>query len=84
MIKLSAAEFKRYIGRYQDLAPTRAVGVTRNGRERTVLIPVDDNQRLKRCDRQALSLHDFTAEDIATLAATRAPNSAKAFDTELT
>ena len=84
MIKVSAAEFQRNIGRYQALALTAAVAVTRNGRERTVLISVDEYQRLKRRDRDVLSLNDFTAEDIAALEATRAPDAAKAFDSELT
>jgi prevent-host-death family protein len=84
MIKVSAAEFQRNIGRYQDLALTEAVAVTRNGRERTVLISVDEYQRLKRRDRDVLSLNDFTAEAIAALEATRAPDAAKAFDSELT
>jgi prevent-host-death family protein len=84
MIKVSAAEFQRNIGRYQDLALTQVVTVTRNGRERTVLISVDEYQRLKRRDRQVLSLSDFTGEDIAALEATRAPDEAKAFDSELT
>jgi prevent-host-death family protein len=83
MIKVSAAEFQRNIGRYQDLALTQAVAVTRNGRERTVLISVDEYQRLKRRDRQVLTLDDVTAEDIAALEATRAPDAAKAFDDEL-
>ena len=52
MIRASAAEFQRNIGRYQDLALTEAVAVTRDGRERTVLISVDEYQRLKRRDRQ--------------------------------
>lgn len=84
MIKVSAAEFQRNIGRYQDLALTQPVTVTRNGRERTVLISVDEYQRLKRRDRQVLGLHDFTAEDIAALETTRAPDAAKTFDSELT
>jgi prevent-host-death family protein len=84
MIKVSSAEFQRNIGRYQDLALTQAVAVTRNGRERTVLISVDEYQRLKRRDREVLSLDDFTSEDIAALEATRAPDAARAFDSELT
>lgn len=83
MIKVSAAEFQRNIGRYQDLALTQPVAITRNGRERTVLISVDEFQRLKRRDRQVLSLADFTDEDISALEATRAPDAAKAFDSEL-
>jgi hypothetical protein len=38
MIKVSAAEFQRNIGRYQDMAFVQPVAVTRNGRERTVMI----------------------------------------------
>jgi len=37
-LKVSAAEFQRNIGRYQDLALRHPVAVTRNGRESTVLI----------------------------------------------
>ena len=83
MIKVSAGEFQRNIGRYQDLALTQPVGVTRHGRERTVLISADEYHRLKRRDRQVLTLADFTEADIAALEATRAPESSKAFDDEL-
>jgi prevent-host-death family protein len=83
MIKVSAAEFQRNIGRYQDVALTEPVAITRNGQERTVLISVDEYQRLKRRDRQALRLEDFTDEDLAALEATRAPEAAKAFDHEV-
>lgn len=83
MLKVPAGEFQRNIGRYQDMALTQPVAVTRNGRERTVLISADEYQRLKRRDRQVLSLSDFTDADIAALEATRAPEASKAFDPEL-
>ncbi len=83
MIKVSAADFQRHLGRYQDLALTQAVAVTRNGRERTVLISVDEYNRLKRRDREVLALEDFSAAEIAALEATRAPDASKAFDDEL-
>jgi prevent-host-death family protein len=83
MVKVSAAEFQRNIGRYQDLALTQPVVVTRNGRERTVMISVEEYRRLKRRDREVLSLDDFTDADIAAVEATRAPGSSKAFDHEL-
>jgi len=84
MVKVPAGEFQRHIGRYQDLALTQAVAVTRNGRERTVMISAEEYYRLKRRDRQILTPADFTAADIAALEATRAPESSKAFDHELT
>lgn len=82
MIKVSAAEFQRNIGRYQDAALVQPVAVTRNGRERTVMISVEEYHRLKRRDRQALELDNFTDADIAALEATRAPETSKAFDHE--
>ena len=82
MIKVSAAEFQRNIGRYQDVALTQPVAVTRNRRERTVMISVEEYHRLKRRDRRVMSLEDFTDADIAALKATRAPESAKVFDDE--
>lgn len=83
MIKVTAAEFQRNIGRYQDMALTQPVAVTRNGRERTVLISTEEYSRLKRRDRQVMTLDDFTDADIAALEATRAPESSKAHDHEL-
>ncbi|MGH6847128.1 MAG: type II toxin-antitoxin system Phd/YefM family antitoxin [Methylocella sp.] len=83
MIKVSAAEFQRNIGRYQDMALVQPVAVTRNGRERTVMISVEEYQRLKRRDRQVLGLADFTDADIAALEQTNAPDFSKAFDHEV-
>jgi Antitoxin Phd_YefM, type II toxin-antitoxin system len=83
MIKVSAAEFQRNIGRYQDIALTQPVVVARNGRDRTVMISVEEYHRLKRRDRRVMGLEDFTDEDIAALEEIRAPQAAKAFDGEL-
>jgi PHD/YefM family antitoxin component YafN of YafNO toxin-antitoxin module len=83
MIKVSAAEFQRNIGRYQDLALTQPVAVTRNGRERTVMISTEEYNRLKRRDRQVLGLDDFTDEMIEAIAKAEPPEEAKQFDHEL-
>jgi prevent-host-death family protein len=83
MIKVSAAEFQRNIGRYQDVALVQPVAVTRNGRERTVMISIEEYHRLKRRDRQVLEFADFTEADIAALEETRAPQSSRAFDHEI-
>ena len=48
-----------------------------------MLISADEYQRLKRRDRQVLTLSDFTDADVAAFEATRAPESSKAFDHEL-
>lgn len=83
MMKVSAAEFQRNIGRYQDVALRQPVAVTRNGRESTVLISIEEYNRLKRREREVLGLEDFSEADIAALEAARAQEAAKAFNPEL-
>ena len=46
MITVSSVEFQRNFGRYQDVALTEPVAVTRNGRDRLVLLSVDEYHRL--------------------------------------
>jgi prevent-host-death family protein len=82
MLKVSAADFQRNIGRYQDIALREPVAVTRNGRESCVLLSVDEYRRLKRRDRRVMRVEDFTEADIAALEASRPPEEAKAFDHE--
>lgn len=82
-IKVSAAELQRNMGRYQDLALTRPVVVTRNGRERTVIISVDEYRRLKRYDREVLGLEDFSEADLAAIERAEPPASSEEFDSEV-
>ena len=65
------------------MAREQPVAVTRDGRERTVMISIEEYHRLKRRDRQVLGLDDFSEADIAALEEVRAPESAKGFDHEL-
>jgi prevent-host-death family protein len=83
MITVTAAEFQRYFGRYQDEALTQPVVITRNGRERVVMISVDEYRRLKRRDRQVLRAGELSDADLTALEDTRAPEASKAFDDEL-
>jgi prevent-host-death family protein len=47
MSVVSSAEFQRNLGLYQDKALAEPVTITKNGRERLVLLSVDEYQRLK-------------------------------------
>jgi prevent-host-death family protein len=68
MITVTAAEFQRYFGRYQDEALTQPVVITRNGRERVVMISVDEYRRLKRRDREVLRAGELSDTDLAAIA----------------
>lgn len=83
MLKVSAAEFQRNIGRYQDMALRQPVAVTRNGRESTVLLSTEEYMRLKRRDRQVMALADFTDADIAALEASRPAPESASFNPEM-
>jgi hypothetical protein len=55
MIRVSSTEFGKEVGRYQDIALAQPVVVTRNGRDRTVMISADEYARLKRRDRRVFA-----------------------------
>lgn len=73
-LRVSAAEFHRNVGRYQDVALTRPVAITKNGRERTVLISADEYGRLKRRDREVLLVEDLTEEEIEAIRNAKVPD----------
>src|SRR5260370_7795221 len=77
MIKVSAAEFQRNIGRYQDMALTQPVVVARNGRERTVMISVEEYHRLKRRARLGMALKDSTPAHLPPLSQPPPPHTPK-------
>jgi hypothetical protein len=58
MIRISVTEFGKEVGRYQDAA------MTRNGRDRTVMISADEYRRLKRRDRQVFAAGELPADVI--------------------
>lgn len=83
MIRVNATEFQRNADRYQVLALTQPVTITRNGRERTVLISIDEYLRLTRRDREVLTIDDFSESDLEAIERATVPPDAAAFNHEL-
>nr|WP_255608339.1 type II toxin-antitoxin system prevent-host-death family antitoxin [Methylosinus sp. Sm6] len=83
VLKVSAADFQRNIGRYQDLALREPVAVTRNGRESCVLLSVDEYRRLKRRDRRVRLVEELSDEEIALIAKAEVPAGYEHLDEEL-
>lgn len=83
MLKVGAAEAQRNFGLYQDKALTQPVAITRNGRARTVLISVEEYERLKRRDRQVVRTEDAPQEIVDAILAARPPAGSKRFDHEV-
>jgi len=82
-LKVTAADFQRNIGRYQDIAQRQPVAVTRNGRDSCILIAVEEYQRLKRRDREVVLIEDFSEDDIELISRSEAPPEAADFDHEV-
>lgn len=74
MVKISAVEFQRNIGRYQDQALSEPVVVTRNGRERVVMLSIDEFRRLMRRDRQVRHISELDQQFLADLEAAEYPD----------
>ena len=83
MSVVTSAEFQRHLGLYQDKALNEPVTITRNGRERLVLLSVEEFQRLKRRDRRAFATKELTAGSIKAVKAARMNKRHKHLDAEL-
>ena len=83
MVKVSSAEFQKNFGRYQDMALIQPVTVTRNGRDRTVILSAEEYQRLRRRDRRVMGFGDFTQEDIDAIERAEPPADSARFDREI-
>ena len=83
IVTVTAAEFHRNIGMYQDIALTKTVTITKNGRERTVLISAEEYARLKRRDRRVISAGELTDRQIAALRETKVPDQHADLDHEI-
>ena len=70
MITVSAAEFQRHFGRYQDEALLHPVAITRNGRERLVVLSSEEYRRLARRSREVLRAGDLTDAELDQIAKT--------------
>ena len=67
MVRISATEFLKNFIRYQEVALAEPVTLVRNGRDRTVLISVEEYRRLKRLDKRTVESNEITQEDIAAM-----------------
>jgi PHD/YefM family antitoxin component YafN of YafNO toxin-antitoxin module len=67
MQSVSAVEFQRHFGRYQDEALKQPLSITRNGRDRLVVLSLEEYQRLKRRDRVVFKTEDLTDAEIKAI-----------------
>jgi hypothetical protein len=82
-MKISTAEFIKNYGSLADKALTEPVTITKNGRDRLVLLAAEEYARLKRRDRRVVRLEDFTDEEMKMIAKSETPTEFAHLDDEL-
>ena len=72
-MKVSSAEFIKNYGTLSDKALQEPVMITRNGRDRLVLISTEEYARLRANYRRALRAEDLSEEDIERISKAEVP-----------
>ena len=80
---ITTTEFGPAAARFQDIVAMQPVFVGENGHDIMVVISVNEYQRLKRRDRQVLSIEEFTEEDAEAVRRSEPPPESAMFDYEL-
>ena len=66
--RATAKEVQKNFGRFQDEALKGPVIVTNNGREKTVMISMDEFDRMRKNDRRVRSIQDMSEDEIMEIA----------------
>lgn len=82
-MRVSSAEFIENYGALTDKALSEAVTITRNGRDRLVVLSAEEYARLKGRDRAVVRLEDFTDEEMARVVRAEVPAEYAHLDEEL-
>jgi prevent-host-death family protein len=82
-MRVTTADFIKHYGSLADRALAEPVTITKNGRDRLVVLSADEYARLKRRDRRVVRAEDFTDEEVALIAKAEVPAEYKHLDDEL-
>ena len=82
-MKISTADFIKNYGTLADKALTEPVIITKNGRDRLVILSADEYARLKRRDRRVVRLEEFSDDEMALIAQAEVSAEYAHLDTEL-
>lgn len=82
-MRVSSAEFIKNYGALTDKALSEAVTITRNGRDRLVLLSAEEYARLKRRDRHVVRADQVSEDDLALIAKADVPAEFAHLDAEL-
>jgi prevent-host-death family protein len=73
MHQVTISDLQRNIGDIQDAALKEPVSITRNDKEKYVLLSAEEYHRLKRRDREVLGIEELSEQDVRNIAAAQVP-----------
>lgn len=82
-MRVSTADFIKNYGTLADRALAEPVTITKNGRDRLVVVAAAEYERLTRRDRRAVSAEALSEEDLDLIAGARVPSDYDHLDAEL-
>jgi len=82
-MRVTTADFIKRYGTLADRALSEPVTITKNGRDRLVLLSADEYSRLKRRDRRAIAAEELTDAELELIAAAEVPGEHAHLDAEL-
>ena len=83
LMRVTTAEFIKRYGALADRALSEPVTITKNGRDRLVLLSADEYARLKRRDRRAIAAEELTEAELELIASAEVPPEHGHLDAEL-
>jgi len=82
-MRVTTADFIKNYGSLADTALSEPVTITKNGRDRLVVLSAAEYDRLKRRDRKVIKAGELTAEEMAHIAQAEVPAEYAHLDEEL-
>jgi PHD/YefM family antitoxin component YafN of YafNO toxin-antitoxin module len=82
-MRVTTAEFIKRYGTLADRALGEPVTITKNGRDRLVLLSADEYARLKRRDRRAIAAEELTEAELELIASAEVPAEHAHLDAEV-
>ena len=73
MPKVSSTDLSNKLGQYQDEALKRPLIITKNNRDRLVMLSIEEYRRLKQLDRKVLFVKELTDSDLEAISRAEVP-----------
>ena len=82
-MRVTTADFIKHYGTLADRALSEPLTITKNGRDRLVILSAEEYSRLQRRDRRVVAAGELTDDEVARIALAEVPAEHAHLDEEL-